>query len=108
MHGQGGERLAGQVLQVRAAVDQHGLAEDAAQPVPDAQRVLVAPLIQDPRGLTDRHLNLLLAEDQAGQVQPIEVTQVVEACELAEQVGQGDEERPHRPLGGQRPGLEEL
>ena len=73
MRGQGGERLAGQVLQQRAAVDQQGLAEDAAQPVPDAQRVLVAPLVQDPGRLPDRRLNLLLAEDQAGQVQPVEI-----------------------------------
>jgi hypothetical protein len=102
------ERLGGQVLQPGAVVDQQGLAEDAAQPVLDPQRVLVAPLVEDAGGLADRRLGRVLAEDQAGQVQPVEVAQVVEPGEPAEQVAEGDQERPHRLLGGQRPRCQEL
>jgi hypothetical protein len=51
------DALAGQVFQPRAAVDQQRLAEDAAQLVPDSQRVLVSPLVQNPGSLRYRRLN---------------------------------------------------
>ena len=108
MRAQRGERLGGQVFQLRTPVDQQGLAEDAAQPVPDAERTLVAPLVQDPGRLLDRCFDRLAAEDQAGQVQPVEVAQVLEAGEIAEQVAERDEEGPDRSLSRQRPGGEEV
>ena len=108
MRAEHGERLGGQVFQPRTPVDQQGLAEDAAQPVPDAERILVAPLVQDPGGLPDRCFDRLVAEDQAGQVQPVEVAQVLEAREIAEQVAERDQERRDRSLSRERSGSEEL
>jgi len=73
-------------LQPGAAVDQQRLAEGSALSVPGAQRVPVAPLVKDLPGPAQRLLDHVVAEDQAGQVLPVEVTQVMEDREPAEQV----------------------
>jgi len=99
---QGGERLRGQVLQPRTAVEQQRLAEHPTQPVLGVLRPAIPPLVQDVRGLPQRILHRVLPEDQVGQVEPVERAQVVEVGEVAEQVTQGDQERPDRRLGRQR------
>ncbi|MGW3473703.1 hypothetical protein ACWDKQ_35895 [Saccharopolyspora sp. NPDC000995] len=73
------ERLGGQIFQSWAAVDQQSLDEQAAQPVLAAQRSAVSPLVQKASRLTDRRLNGVGAENQAGQAQPVEVAQVLES-----------------------------
>ena len=105
---QHGKRLGGQVFQPWAAVDQQCLAEGSAQPMPGAQRIPATPLVTDLADPSRRLFDGIAAEDQAGQVQRVEVAQVMEAGEPAEQVGEGDKEPPHRPLGRQRPPGEEL
>ncbi len=88
VHAQGCERLARQVFQPRAAVDQQCLAEGSAQPVPGGQRAPVAPLAEDLGDLPARLLDHVTAEYQAGQMQPVEAAQVLEAGEPAKRVSQ--------------------
>ena len=77
---------------------------DAGQPVPAcaADLAAVAPAHRVSRAASaDRVLDGICAEDQPGQVQPVERAQVMEVGEPAEQVGQRDQERADRRLGRQ-------
>ena len=82
------EGLGGQVRQPGAAVDQQGLGQDAGQPVAAilAGLAAVAPAVHHRAGLAHRLLDRLVAEDQLGQLQTVEVAQVLEVAELAEQI----------------------
>ncbi len=102
MRTQRGERRGVQIVEPGTAVEQQGLAEHAPQPVLDAGAVAVSPPVEHLAGLPQRLLDGGFTEDQAGQVKSIERAQAVEVGEPAEQVGQGDHERPHRRLGRQR------
>ena len=88
MRAQRGERRGAQVLQPGAAVDQQGLGEDPGQPVAAilAGLAAVAPAVAAPRwpALIASSIGAV-AEDQLGQVQPVEVPRCWKSAEPAEQ-----------------------
>ena len=106
---QPGERPGGQVGQARAAVDQQRLAEHARQLVlPVADLAAVTPAVQHRGRLARGRVDHLGAEDELGQVQPVEHAQVLEITEPGEQVGKRDQERAHGFFCRQRLAVQEL
>jgi hypothetical protein len=87
--------LGGQVLQARAAIDQQGLGEDPGQSVAAVLAVLAAisPAVRDHCDFAHRRLEGLGAEHELGQIEPVEVPQLLEIGEAAEKLAQRDQER---------------
>ena len=93
---QQGECPGGQVGQAGTAIDQQRLGQDAGQLVlAVADLAAVTPAVQHRGRLVQRRPDVPGAEDELGQVQPVEHAQVLEIAEPAEQPGQRDQERPH-------------
>ena len=102
------ERLGGQVLQPRAAVDQQRLGEHPAPPVLRGQDAAIAPPVENLAGSPHRVLDEVGAENELRQMEPIERAQLLRVGEATEQIAERNEEGPHRDLGRQCPRGQEL
>ncbi len=82
-------------------VDQQGLRQDIGQSVAAILSVLVAvsPLVGDHRDLVQRFLDGLDAEHELGQVEAVEVAQVLEVGEASEEIAQSDQTEAHGGAG---------
>ena len=101
------ERLGAQRFQPGTAVDQQRLA-DHAGPLALGVRGAVTPPVEDLADPVQRLLDRGRAEDQVGQVHPVEQAHVLEVAEPAELPGQREQQRAHRTLGRSRLGRAEL
>ncbi|MET7784188.1 hypothetical protein ABZT28_52550 [Streptomyces sp. NPDC005388] len=93
------EERSGEIAAVRAAVEQEELAHHRGHALVVVLAVLVTPAGQHRTNPPDLLFDQSAPEDTAGQCEPVEVAQPVEAGKAAQMVGVPAQERPHRPLG---------
>ena len=103
---QPGQRLAGQVLQPRAAVKQQHVADHGCQVSFGA--TMIAPAGENVADLPDGIINRVFAEHARGQRLAVEAPNAVERGEPAQQVGVGEQVRACAGAHLPRPRLPEL
>ena len=103
---QPGQRLAGQVLQPRAAVEQQHVADHGRQL--SFAAAMVAPAGENVADLPDGIVNRVFAEHARGQRLAVEAPDAVERGEPARQVGVGEQIRACAGAHLPRPRLPEL
>jgi hypothetical protein len=102
MRAQPGEGFRAEVFEQRASVDEERLADDAPELVAGHFGDPIAPGVERRCHLGERGLDGLCAEDELGEMQTVEGSELLETVE-AHQVSEGNREGADGRLGGERP-----